>query len=1126
MKSKYFSLISLLFISTILFAQTKTIHHQINAQIIPEKSFIEVTDSITVPTNLLKNKLSFMLNQKFTLGKSSNNIKIVKSDKLIKAKDVGMDREGDEVFGKLKLAKYTVEYSQNTKNNLTFVVHYKGTINSPIKQSAENYQRGFSQSPGIIDTLGVYLAGSTYWIPSFGNELITFDLTVKSPAGWKTVSQGKRTLNKDENNFHIDKWEIKSPQEEVFLIAAKFHEYSFPAGAVTAMAFLRTPDENLANKYLETTAQYLEMDRKLIGKYPYSKFALVENFWETGYGMPSFTLLGEKIIRFPFILHSSYPHELLHNWWGNSVYVDFKKGNWCEGLTAYMADHLIKEQRGQGVEYRRGTLQRFTDYVNDKNDFPISQFSSRYDGASEAIGYGKTLMMYHMLRRKVGDDNFKKALQIFYRNNKFKVASFDDIEKAFEDATGKDFKDYFAQWINRKGAPQLELKNVKITKKDNKYNLKFNIIQIQKDKPFAIDIPIVIADKFGTKTMIIHTKDKVTKFSLTAGNKPLKLFIDPQFDVFRRLDPREIPASFSKAYGSKRMLIVLPDESDNLYSLYKTFADEWIKGSGSKIEIKNSNELRKLPNDKAVFLLGVNNKFFNNFNELLKKQNSYISTDSVKLAGNILPIAQNDFFFAVKNKNNPAQVILFLKIGKKEAVAGLVRKLPHYGKYSYLAFQGNEPTNIAKGQWTVTESPLIAVLDKSAKFFHPVFEKRNALAYLPPVFSAKRMMNTVKFLASDVLKGRGLGTPELDKAANYIAGKFKEYGLKSAGENNTYFQTWNAEVKGRKCHLKNIIAVIPGTDSKLKNEAIVVSAHYDHLGLGWPDVHKGDKGKIHNGADDNASGIAVMLELAKILNNTLKPARTVIFVAFTGEEAGLVGSNYFVNNYKEFPKNKIFADLNLDTVGRLFGNKLLILNGNSTKDWKFIFMGIEYVTGVGIDMVTQQLDASDQVSFLKAGIPAVQFFSGPNTDYHRPTDTADKIDADGMVKVAEVVQEAIDYLAGRDKPMQFTGTENKNANSKLNEKSNKSGRSVSTGSIPDFAFSGNGVKLSGVVPNSPVAKAGMKKGDVITKFGGKAVTNLRDYSNLLKQHKPGDRVNLVFVRDGKKHTATIILKER
>jgi len=152
----------------------------------------------------------------------------------------------------------------------------------------------------------------------------------------------------------------------------------------------------------------------LLGDYPYSKFALVENFWETGYGMPSFTLLGEKVIRFPFILHSSYPHELLHNWWGNSVYVDFDSGNWCEGTTVFMADHLIKEQRGAGEEYRRSTLQKFSNIVTPENDFPLNKFISRHDGPSEAIGYGKAMMMWQMLRMKLGDENFVKGMQLFY----------------------------------------------------------------------------------------------------------------------------------------------------------------------------------------------------------------------------------------------------------------------------------------------------------------------------------------------------------------------------------------------------------------------------------------------------------------------------------------------------------------------------------------------------------------------------------------------------------------------------------------------------------------------------------------------------------------------------------------
>ena len=180
------------------------------------------------------------------------------------------------------------------------------------------------------------------------------------------------------------------------------------------MVLLREPDAALARKYLDTTHQYIALYDALIGPYPFKKFAMVENFWETGYGMPSFTLLGSRVIRFPFILSSSYPHEILHNWWGNSVYVDYDSGNWAEGLTSYLADHLIKEQRGGGSEYRRNTLQKYTDYVSRQGDFPLTAFRSRHSARTEAVGYGKTLMLFHMLRRQLGDAAFEQGLQAFY----------------------------------------------------------------------------------------------------------------------------------------------------------------------------------------------------------------------------------------------------------------------------------------------------------------------------------------------------------------------------------------------------------------------------------------------------------------------------------------------------------------------------------------------------------------------------------------------------------------------------------------------------------------------------------------------------------------------------------------
>ena len=150
-----------------------------------------------------------------------------------------------------------------------------------------------------------------------------------APDGWHLISQGNGTSRDQAGQAH---WDSGGLVDEIYLVGGPLTPYQEAAGAVAAQVYLREPDAALADRYLSATAQYIEMYRGLIGPYPYGKFALVENFWETGYGMPSFTLLGPQIIRFPFILTSSYPHEILHNWWGNSVFVDYPTGNWCEGF--------------------------------------------------------------------------------------------------------------------------------------------------------------------------------------------------------------------------------------------------------------------------------------------------------------------------------------------------------------------------------------------------------------------------------------------------------------------------------------------------------------------------------------------------------------------------------------------------------------------------------------------------------------------------------------------------------------------------------------------------------------------------------------------------------------------------
>lgn len=538
-------------------------------------------------------------------------------------------------------------------------------------------------------------------------DLFSFNLTVTLPEQWNVVSQGTRTVNKPNGETRIVKYESPEPMDEIYLIANKWTEYSLQAGDVLVQAFLRTPDEGLANRYLMVTSKYLKLYEDLIGPYPFSKFALVENFWETGYGMPSFTLLGEKVIRFPWILNSSYPHELLHNYWGNSVFVNYEKGNWCEGITVYMADHLIKEQSGEGDAYRRTTLQKFTDYVNPENDFPVVEFLSRNNSAEEAVGYGKSMMFNNMLRYELGDEIFLKAYSKFNEDNKFRKASFDDLLASFEEVSGQELSSFFDQWLKRTGAPTIKLSEVSVNEKDNQYNLTFNLSQVQDEDVFNVNVPVVIylEDEDQVINEKINLSERKQEYSFNYSSKPLRIDIDPQFNIIRRLDKKEVPSSLSQVFGSQSGVIVLPSNSEHLEA-YKGLAQMWNKtqtAQGKALEIISDNDLESLPTDKAVWVIGFENKFAPQV-DILSKFDKSLSNEE-KAAINQMQ-AEGSFVYAIPNPSNVLETIGFVGANSNDAITALSRKLLHYGKYSYLGFEGDAANNVLKGLLPALESPL------------------------------------------------------------------------------------------------------------------------------------------------------------------------------------------------------------------------------------------------------------------------------------------------------------------------------------------------------------------------------------------------------------------------------------
>ena len=1104
------------------------VQHQLSVRLAPLKHHISLMDRITLPLSVREKagkEIRLRLHGGLELRSLSMGVRI----SVVGSKDEqGKTGINDSAKGKaFAVREYRLVLEKGSwKDRNTVSLAYEGIINDPLTRE-EEYARSFSRTSGIIGKDGVMLAASSWWVPSFGDELCSFQLSVEMPEGWDAVSQGKRTRHEKKEGRQFTTWDCPHPMDDVYLIAAKFSEYERPAGKVMAQAFLRSPDPKLAAKYLEATAQYLEMYRQLIGPYPYEKFALIENFWETGYGMPSFTLLGTKIIRFPFILHSSYPHEILHNWWGNSVFVDYASGNWCEGLTAYLADHLIKEGQGKGAAYRRDSLKRYRNYVQAGNDFPLTRFRSRHSAATEAVGYGKALMLFHMLRKQLGDALFVKGLQSFYREFKYRRASFDDIQKVFSEVAKKDLAPFFDQWVKRTGAPKLALSRAEVTELGKgKWGLAITIRQVQKEGPYALAVPIRVEltgeKKALTSTLEMTGREAKAWIPLTAP--PEQVAVDPGFDLFRRLDRNEIPPTISQLFGAERVLIVLPSQ-DPLGNAWQQIAKAWSKGGASQIEVVKDDAIQTLPKDRAIWLLGRNNRFARSLPKLLARYGARIDEDWIDFGAAKVQTPNHSFVYVVRHPGNPDSALGWIGADRADALAGLARKLPHYGKYSWLAFEGSEPANDAKGSWPAIGSPLVRYLTEGKHKALPL-PSAEPLARLAPVFDAQRLMAHVRYLASDELEGRGVGTAGLDKAGDYIAKEFKEAGLEPGGDEHGWFHSWR-EPNGpdhKTATLRNVVGVLRGSDPAFAGQSVVVGAHYDHLGRGWPDVRAGQKGKIHNGADDNASGVSVLIEVARLLAAGGAPRRTIVFVAFSGEEWGLKGSREHLRWMQKWPSEKVLAMINLDTVGRLGKGKLQVLGTGSASEWIHIDMGIGFTTGVESQSIPDDVGGSDQKSFVEAGIPAVQLFTGAHADYHRPTDDVDKIDAAGLVKVATFLREAVVYLSERDKPL--TSKIGKGPAKTGENPAPSGGRRASLGTMPDFAYPGPGVRVAKVMPDSAASKAGIQDGDLVQAINGKKVAHLRGYSDLLKTFAPGDTIRILILRKGKELTLKAKLKAR
>jgi acetylornithine deacetylase/succinyl-diaminopimelate desuccinylase-like protein len=392
--------------------------------------------------------------------------------------------------------------------------------------------------------------------------------------------------------------------------------------------------------------------------------------------------------------------------------------------------------------------------------------------------------------------------------------------------------------------------------------------------------------------------------------------------------------------------------------------------------------------------------------------------------------------------------------------------------------------------------------------------------------SSRRVSADVGYLAADAREGRGVGTAGLDAAAEYLAREFARIGL-SQPWGQGFFQPFTIDSTApAAAHsniggaaVKNVVGVLPGR-GPLAGQVVVLGAHYDHLGRGGAGTGSLDPDSvdvIHNGADDNASGTAALLEAARLLRGRLQgDRRTVVFVAFTAEEVGLIGSGWYVK-HPLHPTDSTVAMINFDMVGRLRERRLLVLGAETAPEFPPLLDSINTKHGFDLKASGDGWGRSDHASFYAEQIPVIHFFTDLHEQYHRVSDDPDLINAAGIAKVAAYAVDLTVALATRPGRPTYVS---------IPRPVIASGNRASLGTIPDMASSPGGVRLSGVREGTPAAVAGIRAGDIIIRIGEHAIKDLNDMQNALTSYKPGDVVTVVVRRGEEEQSFTVTLGGR
>ncbi|PID78684.1 hypothetical protein CSB20_13905 [bacterium DOLZORAL124_64_63] len=580
-------------------------------------------------------------------------------------------------------------------------LHYQGTFFEPVGDVVFSRENVGHEITATIGEEGIYLSSAAGWLAWADDLMATHDIQADTPAGFESVTQGRRTRHEEKAGRLHTRWVADHPADGLNFLAARYHVHEEPVrDGIVSQTFLLEDDARLRATYMERTKAYIAMYEEMIGPYPYAKFATVENWFPTGYGMPGYTLLGSQVLRLPFIPYTSFGHEIAHNWWGNSVFVDIGEGNWCEGLTVYCADYHYKELESaeQARQYRRTLLKDYAAYTRDPaKDFPLNRFHSRHSGATRAVGYGKSMMVFHMIERRIGREAFLRGLRQVAADHRFTKAAWSDFFAAFEQASGEDLTTFQDQWLRRVGAPRLNLENV-VFEDDQ---VSFELVQ---DAP-AYDLRVPVVTTAGTGRDGLETVvrlDQLRQGFIVKMDGVREVAIDPDCRLFRRLHDEEIEPTMSRVLAEESPTLVLDEAPPAMAAAARRFAAEFTEKDDFPV-VEDGNPPAGTGGTVRANLV------INPGGDLLKGYTNadlMVSGETILLKGKRFSLKNVDLVFCARNPHDPNVSDLVVLSRSPQRLGGLARRLGHYGKYSYLVFPAGRG-KVEKGNWEPGASPLV-----------------------------------------------------------------------------------------------------------------------------------------------------------------------------------------------------------------------------------------------------------------------------------------------------------------------------------------------------------------------------------------------------------------------------------